>query len=126
MRVAMAGRMPQPREDQTLARPITVREFLRRSEARVPLAPTLLTGAPLDADELRMLDLAQAQDGRVCFRGLSVGEMVLAGSTALELEKRGLVKASVRFARGVAIYPEVVEVELTAAGLRCVRPAMFC
>lgn len=107
-------------------RPISVRECLRRSEARVPQAPTLLTGAPLDADELRMLDLAQARNGRVCFRGLSVGEMVLAGSTALELEKRGLVKASVRFGRGVAMYPEVVEVELTAAGLRCVRPAMFC
>ena len=72
--------------------------------------------APLEPEGRRLLQQVRNAGGSHEIRGLDLRDMVHTASIVLDLQRSGLVRASIRFTRGVPAQPELIQVELTERG----------
>ena len=72
----------------------------------------------LASDEWEMLEQAAVGNGRHVYRARPVKDMVRTSGIAFVLQRHGLLKVDVIFVKGV---PEVIPIELTAAGRSCLE-----
>jgi hypothetical protein len=70
----------------------------------------------LEPEERRILLEAMAAGGRCSISDLELRAMVHAASVVLDLQRRGLVRADIRFAQGATSEPDVIQVELIDEG----------
>jgi hypothetical protein len=72
--------------------------------------------APLEPEGRRLLQQVRDAGGSHAIRGLELRDMVHIASVVLDLQRSRLVRASIRFTRGVPAQPEEIQVELTEQG----------
>ena len=72
--------------------------------------------APLEPEGRRLLQQTRNVGGSHAIRGLELRDMVQTASVALDLQRSGLVRTSIRFNRDVPPRPEVIQLELTEQG----------
>ena len=77
--------------------------------------------APLEPEGRRLLQQARNAGGSHAIRGLELRDMVQTASVVLDLQRSGLVRASIRFSEGVPPQPEVIQVNLTEQGQQAAR-----